>query len=214
MISCSLPTVIYNALKWVWSFLIGSVWYLLEPSIPFIRVCLIAFIVDVFTAWRLNRRCRKRWPEYADGKIHSDKLGNVLTTMFILFGCIALANHLETDVLHFLGNIYLANWVCAIYVIRQGLSIAENISSANDAPWAKALQRIVADKVARHLDINQRDANDLLRKHHTHNKPSDDFPSAPVTDASPSGSPSDDGAESPTPSDPVPDASTSDSNAE
>ena len=71
-----------------------------------------------------------------------------------LFLCIVLAHHIDLTILAHLGGIHLSNYVAAIFCLTQIVSILENESSCNGSTWAKVLQKILADKTERHLNIS------------------------------------------------------------
>lgn len=151
--------------KWIVSFLVGTLWSaLIEPIIPMVLVCIFAMIADTVTAWRLSRRCHKKYPKVADGKVHSSKIFNIFGDFVVLFTAILLAHMIDEVILKDFDSMYLPNWIATVYCAYQLISIIENESSCNDKSWARLAQRVVANKISRHLDIDEYELNELLRK--------------------------------------------------
>ena len=63
----------------------------------------------------------------------------------------------DTVILDFQNPLHLANYLAAIYCGVQLVSILENESTCNGAPWARVMQRIVADKTERHFNVKLTD---------------------------------------------------------
>lgn len=141
-------------------FLVGAVWGLLEPTIPFAGICLFAILTDCFTAYRLGQRVKKQNPKAApdEAKFKSSYARRMFYTLCIVYACTVLGWLIDTYMYPFI-NLYLANIISGGFCLVQLLSILENESSCNDAGWAKVLQRVLVNKAARHLEI---DAKDLV----------------------------------------------------
>ncbi len=147
------------------SALIGIVWAYIEPTVPFLLLCVFAILLDCFTAWRLNRRLyykyhkqlKKNGKAVLDGKLKSSHMFQMISDLCVVFLCVILAYHVDAILLPQLGNLHLAQYVSAIFCLVQFCSVLENESTASDAEWAKALQRVLQDKTERHLgfDINE-----------------------------------------------------------
>lgn len=140
--------------------LLSLAWCYVEPSINFITVCFFALIIDCYTAWRCNRRIYARYREAIkrnpkcrmDGKLRSKKMAKMVWTFSVLIMCICLASALDRGVLGYMDT-HLANQLTALYCGVQFVSILENESTCNGSTWARALQKIVADKTERHFNI-------------------------------------------------------------
>lgn len=143
---------------------VGLLWCWVEPTIPFVVICAFAVLVDMVTAWRLNRRIRARYSSVAaDGKLKSRHMSRMISDLVVVFFCIVLAHHIDTTLLVHLGGIHLANYVAAVFCLVQFVSILENESSCNGSTWAVVLQKFLADKTFRHLEIDI-DSFERLRK--------------------------------------------------
>ena len=68
-------------------FLIGAVWGLLEPTVPFAGICLFAILVDCFTAYRLGKRVKKLNPKTKtdDGKVRSSYARRMFYTLCVVY---------------------------------------------------------------------------------------------------------------------------------
>jgi hypothetical protein len=141
--------------------IIGIVWCYIQPSINFIGICFIALILDCYTAWRCNRRIYSKYRDAIkknpkctmDGKLRSCKMAKMVQDFSVLILAIFLATLIENNLLAHLAPLYLANYLSAIYCVVQFISILENESTCNGAAWARVLQKIVADKTERHLNV-------------------------------------------------------------
>lgn len=133
---------------------LGSVWAWIEPTIPFALLCIFAVLCDCLSAWRLNRRVRDAYgPERCDGKLKSVHMKKMIGDLFMLFSCILIAQGVDQFCIPGF-EIYLGNVVAAIFLLTTLVSILENESSCSDAKWAVLIQKYVADKTRRHLNID------------------------------------------------------------
>jgi hypothetical protein len=134
--------------------LAGILWCWIEPALPYARICVLAVLIDCLTAWRLNRRIRSTYSkEVADGKLKSSHMSKMISDLIVVFLCIILAQHVDDTLLAHLGGIHLGSYVAAIFCLTQFVSILENESSCNGSTWAIVLQKVLADKTSRHLEI-------------------------------------------------------------
>lgn len=149
-----MQNIIPTLTRWL-AGLVGILWCWIEPTVPFIFTCAFAVLIDCFTAWRLNRRIRKKYSkEVADGKLKSSHMSKMISDLVVVFLCIVLAHHVDISLLAHWGGIHLANYVAAVFCLTQIVSILENESSCNGATWAIVAQKILADKTNRHLEID------------------------------------------------------------
>lgn len=113
----------------------------LAPIAPVLGVFAILVCTDVVTAYMLNRRVRG-----TQARLSSQRLGKAVRTFGYAAMVVVLCHAIDTWVTP--GNIagIAASYMC----FQQMVSILENISSCNDAPWARMLQRFLADKTQRH----------------------------------------------------------------
>lgn len=133
---------------------LGSIWGWIEPTIPFALLCIFAVLLDCLSAWRLNRRVKHLYGETAaDGKLKSVRMRKMIGDLFMLFGCILIAQGVDQFCIPGL-ELYLGNVVAAVFLLTTLVSILENESSCSDAKWALLVQKYVADKTMRHLNID------------------------------------------------------------
>lgn len=145
-------------LKWGLTILSGLI-TLLEPTFPFILICLLAILLDAYTAFRLSKRVKRKTGK-GSGKFRSHRASQLLVTMIEMFAIVILAYLVDTKILIMFNGLYLANYVSFAFCFVQCWSILENESSQNDKPWAKAAQRIMVDKTERHFDIDLHEFKD------------------------------------------------------
>lgn len=140
---------------------LGALWCYIEPSLNFIEICFFALVLDCYTAWRCNRRIYQKYREAIkrnpkckmDGKLRSKKMVKMVQDFSVLVLAIFLATDIDNGILGHMGPLHLANYLAAIYCGVQFVSILENESTCNSDPWARVMQKIVADKTERHFNI-------------------------------------------------------------
>lgn len=133
---------------------LGALWGWIEPTIPFALLCIFAVLLDCLSAWRLNRRVRAAYgKESCDGKLKSSRMMKMFGNLFMVFGCILIAQGVDQFCLPSV-DIYLGNVVAAVFLLTEIVSVLENESSCSDAKWAKIVQKVVADKTKRHLNVD------------------------------------------------------------
>ena len=132
---------------------IGGVVALLHPTFPFILVCTLMVLADVYTAWSLSRRVKRKFPNANDGKFKSIYFGRVFMTLIKIYVLIILAFLMETCIFEGL-QIRLVNITAGAVCFWQLWSMLENESSCSDEKWARVLQKVLVDKTARHFDID------------------------------------------------------------
>lgn len=144
----------YRFLFWI----IGALWGLLQPTIPFAGIVGFAIVLDCITAWRLSKRVKKQNPKAKedDGKFKSQYARRMFYTLLIVWACTFLG-WLIDDFMYPFVDLYLANFISSGFCLVQLISILENESSCNDARWAKVLQTVLVNKAARHLEIDPED---------------------------------------------------------
>lgn len=138
--------------RWLFS-IAGALVAFLHPTFPFILVCTIAVLADVYTAWSLSRRVKKRYPGANDGKFKSCYAGKVFETLIKVYLLIILAYLIEAFIFEGL-SIRLANIAAGAVCFWQVWSMLENESSCNNARWAKIAQQVMINKTERHFDID------------------------------------------------------------
>lgn len=145
--------------------IVGIVWASIEPTLPYAFLCLFAVILDCMTAFRLNRRIKRIAPQSnADGKLKSSHMSKMVTDLLIVWLCMLLADGVDHQILAHWGNLHMAQYVAAIFILTTAVSIAENESTAKNSTWARLLQKIVASKLSRHTDIPEEELMEILNE--------------------------------------------------
>ena len=138
-------------MQWLTSIVAGFI-VAVGTSIDFFVPCLIAVILDVISAYALGRRVHKKYPDKSDGKFKSEYKWRIIATMIIAWLCIILASYVDVNVRHSDDGLAV-RFAVAVFLFYELWSCLENWSSENDKPIAKAMQRIMVNKVERHLNV-------------------------------------------------------------
>lgn len=128
----------------------------LSPTLPYILLCTAAVLADCWTAWQLDKRVRKAYPEQTSrnsGKFKSSHFGSVLVTLLQVYLLLIFAHFLHVYVTENLP-INALKLSAGLVIGWQLWSCLENMSSCNGAKWAMVLQQIMVDKTERHFDID------------------------------------------------------------
>lgn len=158
-------------------FLVGLIgglfgWFMgiFAPTFPLIFVAIAFIVYDSWTAYELDRRVHKKYPDKKKrpAKYVSWKAWGMVPTMIESFALILLMYALQRWVFVdiYVPLSYIATGViCAI----QLLSVAENKSSCrfpgdNGYKYWKLLAKILIDKTERHFDTNLSELKEELDK--------------------------------------------------
>lgn len=129
----------------------GGLLLAIESSISFVVPCFLAVILDIISAYFLNRRVHIKEPQKTDGKFKSRFKFKVLQTMFIILVLIIIANYVDTIIIK--NSDVSVRFVIGLFLFYECWSILENWSSENENKLARALQRIMVNKAERHFNI-------------------------------------------------------------
>lgn len=143
-------------IKYIFALLM-AVLAVLEPTLKFAVILLFAILFDCLSAYDLNRRLKKIYPDKVSGKFESHYALKMLLTFIQAYSVVILLHWVDTIILNNFSYLNLSNIGAALFCAIQIWSILENASSANGARWAKVLQRVMVDKAKRHFDINLED---------------------------------------------------------
>lgn len=141
-----------------------------EPAFPLIYVAIAFIVYDSWTAYELDKRVKKRYPDKKTrpAAYVSYKAWGMVPTMIESFTIILLMYAAQRWVF---VDIYVPLSYIATGVICgvQLLSIAENKSSCRtpaDKGWNvwKILAKVLIDKTERHFDVNLSDLKEDLDK--------------------------------------------------
>lgn len=140
----------------------GVGWFVAEfnPAFPLIIVTVIFILSDAYTAWQLDKRAHKRYPDRTqrhDAKFTSFAFGKVIKqTIPKRLWLILLAYIVEHWVFVHV-SIPLSYIVTGAICFEQAWSMLENESSCreeSDSRFWRLLQKIMVDKTARHFDLD------------------------------------------------------------
>ncbi len=141
-----------------------------EPTFPLIYVAIAFIVYDSWTAYELDKRVKKRYPDKKKrpAAYMSYKAWGMVPTMIESFTIILLMYAAQRWVF---VDIYVPLSYIATGVICgvQLLSIAENKSSCRsplDKGWNvwKIMARVLVDKTERHFDVDLKELKDGLNK--------------------------------------------------
>lgn len=130
-----------------------------KPTFPLIIVTVIFIVCDAWTAFNLDKRVRKMYPEKAKrpARFTSFAFGKVITnTIPKRLMLIVLAFLVEHWVFIHV-DIPLSYIVTGVICFEQFWSIMENEASCrgeNESRFWKLLQKITIDKTERHFDVS------------------------------------------------------------
>ena len=125
----------------------------IEPTFNFLYAIVAVITIDCFSAYNLNRRIKKKYPNYATGKFESKKALKVIYTIGKVYGVILIIWFIEKNIINDL-SFDVTKYVAASFCFIELLSVLENESSCNNAWWARLLQKVLVDKTKRHFDID------------------------------------------------------------
>lgn len=137
-----------------------------RPTFPLIIVMICFVLYDAYTAYKLDKRVHKRYPDKAkrhEAKFTSFAFGKVVKdTIPKRLALILLAYMVEHWVCVHV-QIPLSYIVTGIICFEQAWSFLENESSCRPEPehkFYKLLQKIMIDKTARHFDVDLNELKD------------------------------------------------------
>lgn len=153
-------SVIYDHIVRALFALAGGIVAYIEPLEEVMYVVFATIVVDVATAYLLNRRVAHKYKGVSHGKIQSQRLRSLWKTMACISVIIFLLQGIDKYCFVY-ADLKLAYVAAFGFCMIQVVSILENMSSCNDAKWAKLLQKILVDKTARHFDMT---AGDFIKE--------------------------------------------------
>lgn len=154
--------------KAFWSVIGGALGWLvgeLEPTFPLIIVAVIFIVYDAWTAYQLDKRVHKKYPDKTQrtaAKFTSFAFGKVITQTIPKRLALILLAYLCEHWVFIHVNIPLSYIVTGVICFEQAWSILENESSCreeHESKFWKLLQKIMIDKTARHFDVDLDELN-------------------------------------------------------
>lgn len=153
-------SVIYDHIVRALFAMIGGILAYIEPLQEVMYVVFATILVDVATAYLLNRRVAWKYKGVSHGKISSQRLKSLGRSVIGISVIILLLQGID-QYCFVMFDLKLPYIAASAFCMIQVVSILENMSSCNDAKWAKLLQKILVDKTARHFDMT---AGDFIKE--------------------------------------------------
>ena len=136
-----------------------------QPTFPLIVVAIAFILYDAWTAYQLDQRVKKTYPDkakrpakftsFAFGKVVSSTIPKRLALILLAYMCEHwVFVHITT---------HLSYIVTGVICFEQAWSMLENESScrpATESRFWRMLQRIMVDKTARHFDVDLNELKD------------------------------------------------------
>lgn len=126
------------------------------PLLPYVFLCTVFVLVDMFTAWRLGQRLsRSRGEGFRNaGKLSSRRFRRVVTTLSTIYLSLTLAALVQRILVDGSGFSFdCVRFVAGAVCFWQLLSVLENVSTCSDASWARSARKFLIDKTSRHIDL-------------------------------------------------------------
>lgn len=139
-----------------------------HPTFPLIIVAVIFIVYDAYTAYSLDKRVHKMYPDKTTrekAKFTSFAFGKVVTQTIPKRLSLILLAYLVEHWVFIHVTIPLSYIVTGVICFEQAWSILENEAScrdANESRFWRLLQQIMVDKTSRHFDV---DLNELEKEH-------------------------------------------------
>ena len=149
-----------------WKVILGSIggwlgWLVGEfsPTFPLIIVMIVFIVYDAWTAYQLDKRVKKMYPDKAKrpAKFTSFAFGKVVTVTIPKRLALILLAFLAEHWVFIHVQIPLSHVATGVICFEQFWSILENEAScrnANESRFWKLLQKITIDKTSRHFDVD------------------------------------------------------------
>ena len=153
-------SAIYDHIIRAFFAVIGGIVAYVEPLEEVMYVVFATILVDVATAYLLSRRVASKYKGVSHGKIQSQRLKSLGWTVVGISTIILLLQGID-EYCFVYADLKLPFLAASAFCMIQVVSILENMSSCNDAKWAKLLQKILVDKTARHFDMT---AGDFIKE--------------------------------------------------
>ncbi|MDD2799370.1 MAG: hypothetical protein PHV20_12330 [Bacteroidales bacterium] len=123
------------------------------PIKEMLLIAFLAWIADLWSAFRLSRRVRK-YHQRSSGKFRSSKMNKSFGWMLVAMAALIFAYFIDLHLLRSGQDDTAVRYVLGAYLFKQAWSILESESSCNGSPWAVLLQKIMIDKTERHFDVD------------------------------------------------------------
>lgn len=131
-----------------------------RPAFPLLLVAICFIMADSYTAYRLDKRVHKRYPDKFKGekaKFTSYKFSHTLTDTLPVRIMLVILMFLVDKYVFPMYAWHLANFMAGAIAFEQLWSMCENESSCRneeEGKFWKMLQKIMVDKTSRHLNTD------------------------------------------------------------
>lgn len=154
---------------WKWLTIIvggGIGWFVgeFEPAFPLVIVAIILILYDAWTAYQLDKRVHKKYPEKTNrkqAKFTSFAFGKVITVTIPKRLWLIIMAYMVEHWVFIHVQIPLSYIVTGAICFEQFWSILENEASCrdneNESRFWRTLQKLLIDKTSRHFDIDRDD---------------------------------------------------------
>lgn len=154
---------------WKWLTIIvggGIGWFVgeFEPAFPLVIVAIILILYDAWTAYQLDKRVHKKFPEKTQrkqAKFTSFAFGKVITVTIPKRLWLIIMAYMVEHWVFIHVQIPLSYIVTGAICFEQFWSILENEASCrdneNESRFWRTLQKLLIDKTSRHFDIDRDD---------------------------------------------------------
>lgn len=146
-----------------------------EPTFPLIIVAVVFILYDAWTAYQLDKRVHKKYPEKTQreaAKFISFKFTKVVTQTIPKRLALILLAYLCEHWVFLHVTIPLSYIVTGVICFEQAWSILENESSCRneaESRFWRWLQKIMVDKTSRHFDIDLNELNNEKKEQENEN---------------------------------------------
>ena len=127
-----------------------------EPVLPVAGLCTVAVVADVVSALRLRRRLKRAGKSVDTGMLSSRRFGRAVRTLAAIYVGLCAAHGVDMvlgGALCFVTGGYSAlNFLGAMILVWQLMSVLENESTCSGSRWAARARKYLADKTMRHLE--------------------------------------------------------------
>lgn len=150
---------------------VGVAWAVIEPTVPFLLVCLLVKALDVYTAITRNHRIMAKYEremiahpdaehKKVSGKLCSQHMGRLFHSLLVVFGLV-LAAHWVSALCPSVAPFPLEQAVAAAYAGVQVLSVLENECCCSTEPFAHILRHYLIDKCKREYNVSIKQLEEL-----------------------------------------------------
>lgn len=137
---------------------VGGFFLAIEATtVNFFVPCLLAIILDIFSAVELSKRVKRKYPNaQLEGKFKSSHKFRVLKKIMYVFTALILAHYVD-GFINGGEELKAQIFTLGTFLFYECISILENFSSENPSRFATALQRVLINKAERYTATDLKD---------------------------------------------------------